>query len=98
MTRGLFRDAYGWAEVDYGGTQSPIPPQKYIDGHYQPPFAALPLVAPPQRAEHWRSRAEEARTIAEQMSDRGSIATMLKVAEQYDGLAQDAERQAHRKH
>ncbi|MBV9286694.1 MAG: hypothetical protein JO288_02545 [Hyphomicrobiales bacterium] len=97
MTRGLFRDAFGWVEVDYGGTQSPIPPQKYIDGHYQPPFETLPLVAPPQAPEHWRSRAEEARTIAEQMSDLGSIATMLKVADQYEGLARDAEQQIARR-
>ncbi|MBV9286553.1 MAG: hypothetical protein JO288_01800 [Hyphomicrobiales bacterium] len=42
--------------------------------------------------EHWRSRAEEARAIAEQMIDRDAIETMLKVAEQYENLAQKAER------
>ena len=91
--RGLFRDAFGWVEVDYGGTQAPITPEKYIDGHYQPPIETLPLVAPPQRAEHWRTRAEEARTVAELMTGPDAIATMLKVAEQYEELAQKAERQ-----
>ena len=56
-----------------------------------------PKIAPPSAdrlndPQHWRDRAEEARSIAEQMIDRGAIATMLKVAEQYEELAQRAER------
>jgi hypothetical protein len=39
-----------------------------------------------------RSRAEEARMIAEQMSDPDAVAAMRKVAEQYEELAQKAER------
>ena len=42
--------------------------------------------------EHWRSRAEEARAIAEQMIDRDASEMMLKVAEQYEDLARRAER------
>jgi hypothetical protein len=37
--------------------------------------------------EHWRRRAEEARTLAEQMSDKWSKQTMLKIADDYDKLA-----------
>ena len=40
--------------------------------------------------EHWRNRAEEARTLAEQMSDETSRQTMLRIATDYDRLAQRA--------
>jgi hypothetical protein len=33
--------------------------------------------------EHWRQRAEEARTIAEQVNNPSAKATMLSIAEQY---------------
>ncbi|MBV9289697.1 MAG: hypothetical protein JO288_18115 [Hyphomicrobiales bacterium] len=74
-----------------------MPPDKSMAGGCQPPDDSLPTIAPPSPSllydpEHWRSRAEEARTIAEQMMDRDAIATMLKVAEQYEEMAQKAER------
>jgi hypothetical protein len=37
--------------------------------------------------EHWHSRAEEARALAEQISDEASKRTMLKIADDYDQLA-----------
>jgi hypothetical protein len=40
--------------------------------------------------EHWNARAEEARTIADQMDDAKSKATMLKIAEDYKILAERA--------
>ena len=97
MVRGLFRDQHGWVEVDYGGAQAPMPREKYIAGGHAPPYDTLPTVAPRSPKdlndpEQWRSRAEEARTMADQMIDRDAIATMLKVAEQYAELAQKAER------
>jgi hypothetical protein len=58
----------------------------------------LPTIGPPgsiariNDPAYWRSRAEEARTIAEQMTDSDAVSTMLKVAEQYQELAQKAER------
>ena len=40
--------------------------------------------------EHWRRRAEEARTVAEQLSDPESKGTMLRIASDYDRLAEHA--------
>lgn len=41
---------------------------------------------------HWRERAREARLLAEQMSDRDSRSRMLKIAADYDRLAERAEK------
>jgi hypothetical protein len=41
--------------------------------------------------EHWRERAEEARTKAEQMRDAVSQATLRGIADSYDMLAARAE-------
>jgi hypothetical protein len=40
---------------------------------------------------YWRRRAEEARAMAEGFGDPASIKTMVKVAQQYEQLAQQAE-------
>jgi hypothetical protein len=71
--------------------------EKCVAGSYQPPYDTLPTIALPSSKrlndpEYWRSRAEEARAIAEQMVDPGTFATMLRVAEQYEDLAQKTER------
>ena len=44
--------------------------------------------------EHWRNRAEEARTLAEQMNDEMSKQTMLRIAADYERLAERAELRA----
>jgi hypothetical protein len=41
---------------------------------------------------HWRDRAEEARTLAEQMDDPEAKQMMLGIVESYERLAQRAER------
>ena len=38
--------------------------------------------------EHWRNRAEEARTIAEQMSTSEARESMTRIAREYDRLAE----------
>ena len=44
--------------------------------------------------EHWRQRAEEMRTMAEDMRDPEARATMLRIAEEYEVLAQCAAKRA----
>jgi hypothetical protein len=43
---------------------------------------------------HWRQRAEEARTIAEQMNDPQSKEAMLRISRDYERLAERAEQRA----
>ena len=40
--------------------------------------------------EHWRERAEEARHLAEQMSDPVAREMMLRIAEDYERIAEHA--------
>ena len=42
-------------------------------------------------AKHWRARAEEARVHADEMDDPVARGTMLKIADEYEKLAQRAE-------
>jgi hypothetical protein len=44
--------------------------------------------------EHWRSRTKEARAIADQMTDADSRSAMLRIADDYDRLAERAAQRA----
>ena len=55
MATGLFRTADGSAQVDYDGTNIPIPRSKYEKNGYKPDFDKLPL-----EADYWAAQ-EEAR-------------------------------------
>jgi hypothetical protein len=59
-----------------------------VDEHRQHRAKALALINSPS---HWRDRAEEARRIAEDMSDAEAKRMMLGIADDYDRLAQHAE-------
>jgi predicted Rossmann-fold nucleotide-binding protein len=50
--------------------------------------AKIPINDP----KHWRERAEEARTVADQTIDTDSKRRMLRIAEDYEELARRAER------
>jgi hypothetical protein len=46
--------------------------------------------------EHWRERAKEARNVVEQLTDPTVRAMMSRIAEDYERLAEHAERRARR--
>ena len=51
-------------------------------------MAKVPINDP----KHWRDRAEEVRTIADQLTDPDSKRRMLRIAKDYEELARRAER------
>ena len=51
MATGMFRTDDGSVQVDYDGTNIPIPRFKYLENSYKPAFDDLPL-----EAEYWAAR------------------------------------------
>jgi hypothetical protein len=45
MATGMFRTSDGWVQVDYDGSNIPIPRSKYEENGYKPDFDKLPLEA-----------------------------------------------------
>jgi hypothetical protein len=52
------------------------------------PVAKVPINDP----KHWRERAEEARTVADELTDPDAKRRMLRIANDYDELARRAEK------
>jgi predicted Rossmann-fold nucleotide-binding protein len=50
-------------------------------------MAKIPINDP----KHWRERAEEARTVADELTDPDSKRKMLRIADDYEELAKRAE-------
>ena len=53
MATGMFRTAEGSVQVDYDGTNIPIPRSKYEANGYKPDFDKLPL-----EADYWAAQEE----------------------------------------
>ena len=51
-------------------------------------MAKIPINDP----KHWRERAEEARTVTDELTDPDSKRRMLRIADDYEELARPAER------
>jgi hypothetical protein len=76
-------------------TFSPIWPwiSVFITASTSKPLGAIVVISNSPGAEHWRRRAGEMRSIAEQLGVLARAKTaMLRVAEEYDRLAAVAER------
>jgi hypothetical protein len=56
-------------------------------------MAHHPIIDDPK---HWRGRAEEARTLADQIADPTSRTMMLRIADDYERLAERAEQRLQR--
>jgi hypothetical protein len=54
------------------------------------PVAKLPINDP----KHWRKRVEEARTLARKITDKNGKARMMRLAKQYEKLAEKAEQRS----
>jgi hypothetical protein len=57
----------------------------------KPPREGGVVPVPIHDPEHWRKRAEDMRTLADQMNDKDSKQMMLGIAEDYEKLAKRAE-------
>ena len=53
MATGMYRTAEGSVQVDYDGTNIPIPRSKYEENGYKPHFDKLPL-----EADYWAAQEE----------------------------------------
>ncbi|MBM3597355.1 MAG: hypothetical protein FJX35_04025 [Alphaproteobacteria bacterium] len=56
-----------------------------------------PIADPARTAEYWRNRAEEARMMAVEMAHFAPRETLLKIADGYDRLAEQAEKRSLRR-
>jgi hypothetical protein len=63
MATGMFRTDEGWVQVDYDGSNIPVPRSKYEENGYKPDFDELPLEADYWAAQEKAQRAAMPRIV-----------------------------------
>jgi hypothetical protein len=63
MATGMFRTDEVWVQVDYDGSNIPVPRSKYEENGYKPDFDELPLEADYWAAQEKAQRAATPRTV-----------------------------------
>jgi hypothetical protein len=78
------------------GKSRPVVLERRVGAPYRKRAPTIPVneLSTSGSGEHWRKRADEARSIAYDMKDEISKQMMLQIADDYERLAKSAERRA----
>jgi hypothetical protein len=78
------------------GKSRPVAPTRRVGAPYRKRAPTIPVneLITSGSCEHWRKRADEARSVAYDMEDEISKQIMLQIADDYERFAKRAERRA----